>query len=76
MKNKLYVPTGKWLLAWTVGIIAWVIVWLALLFLADASGALSIYVGLIVGLNAGAFVAAGAAKPIEEEDEGFFLSPN
>ena len=77
MKSKLYVPPAKWALAWTVGAIVMVIVWLSLLFFVHASGALSLYVGLIVGFNAGAFIAAGVAQPVEEDkDEGFFLSPN
>ena len=75
MKTHLHVPPGKLFLPWIAGIVVGVVVWVGLLFLADASGALSIYVGAIVGLNAGAYVAAGIARPTEEEEEPFILNP-
>lgn len=61
---------------WLAGALAAVVVWLALLHLANAAGALSIYVGLIAGLNAYAYVAAGIARPVQEgEDDSFILDP-
>jgi len=75
VKEKLEIPPRKRLLPWAAGIAVGSVVWVALLLLADASGALSIYVGGIVGFNVGAYVAAGIARPVEEEDEGFFLKP-
>lgn len=61
---------------WLAGALATAVVWLALLHLADAAGALSIYVGLIAGLNAYAYVAAGIARPVEEDkDDSFILNP-
>lgn len=76
MKSHLHVPPRKLFLPWIAGVAVGVVVWLGLLFFADASGALSIYVGGIVGFNAGAYVAAGIARPADEEDqEGFVLNP-
>ena len=75
MTGKYQIPPRKRLLPYLAGVVAMAVVWLSMLNLADASGALSIYIGAIVGFNAYAFVAAGVAKPQEEEDEGFFLTP-
>ena len=76
MKSTLQVPPGKRILPWLAATAAGVAVWIGLLLLADAAGALSIYVGFIVALNAYAFVAAGIAKPVTEDDEdSFFLNP-
>ncbi len=75
MKNDLEIPRGKRVLPWLVGVAVGSVVWVAMLFLANASGALSIYVGIIIGFNAGAYVAAGVARPVEEEEEGIFLKP-
>lgn len=74
MKSTLQVPPRKRLLPWIVGIFVGAVVWAGLLFLTDASGTLSLFIGFIVGFNAAAYVAAGIARPIEEEEEGFFLS--
>lgn len=76
MKPKYEIPPRRRLLPYLAGVVAAAIVWQALLHFAGASGALSVYVGIIVGFNAYAFVAAGIAKPQEEEEEGFFLSPH
>jgi hypothetical protein len=71
------VPSNKRFLPWIAGVVVAAIVWQALLHLASASGAFSFYVAMIIGFNAFAFVSAGVAKPREdEEEEGFFLSPN
>ena len=75
MKSHFHVPTKKLLLPWLAGIAVGVAVWLALLFFADAAGALAIYVGGIVGFNAGAYVAAGIARPDHEEEDSFILNP-
>ena len=76
MKPKLHVPREKRLIPWLAAFVVGGAIWQALLHLASASGALSIYVAIIVGFNAYAFVAAGIAKPIpEEEEEGLFLKP-
>lgn len=76
MKSTLQVPRGKRLLPWLSATAMGVAVWLGLLLLADAAGALSIYVGFIVALNAYAFVAAGIARPVTNDDEdSFILSP-
>ena len=76
MKPKYEVPRSRRLVPYLAGLVAAAVVWQALLHLADASGALSVYIGAIVGFNAYAFVAAGVAKPQEDEEEGFFLSPH
>jgi len=75
MRARLEIPRRKRLLPWIAGIAVGAAVWGALLFLTETSGTLSIYIGFIAGFNAGAFVAAGLAKPLEEEEEGLFLSP-
>ena len=76
MKSVLQVPRGKRALPWIAGAVVGGAVWLALLLLADASGALSFYIGAIAGLNGYAYVAAGIARPVSEEgDEGFMLDP-
>jgi hypothetical protein len=76
MKSTLQVPPGKRILPWLAATAAGVVVWIGLLLLAHAAGALSMYVGFIVALNAYAFVAAGIAKPVTEHDEdSFFLNP-
>lgn len=76
MKTHLHVPPKKLFLPWIAGIAVGSAVWIGLLFLADASGALAIYVGAIVGLNAGAFVAAGIARPADDDgEEPFILNP-
>ncbi|MBW3595337.1 MAG: hypothetical protein KY391_07135 [Actinobacteria bacterium] len=76
MKSQLEIPRNKRFLPWIAGIAVGVIVWVALLFVVDASGVLSMYVGGIVGFNAGAYVAAGIARPVEEEDDRLFLNPH
>ena len=76
MKSHFHVPPRKLILPWLAGFAVGIVVWLALLFFADASGTLSIYVGGIVGFNAGAYVAAGIARPDHEEDESFILNPH
>lgn len=75
MKSTLQVPAGKRALPWLAGAAVGSVVWLGLLFFADAAGALSIYVGAIAGLNGYAFVAAGIARPAKEDDDSFFLNP-
>src|SRR5688572_5062260 len=47
MKSTLQVPPGKRLLPWLAATAAGALVWVGLLLLADAAGALSMYVGLI-----------------------------
>ena len=76
MTTPYEVPPNKRFLPWIAGIVVAALVWLALLNLVRASGAFSFYVAIIIGFNAFAFVSAGVAKPREEEEEGFFLSPN
>lgn len=76
MKTTLQVPRGKRALPWIAATAIGVAVWMGLLFAADASGALSIYVGFIVAFNAYAFVAAGVARPAQDGDEeSFILNP-
>jgi len=75
VKGHLQIPRRKRLLPWLAGIVAGSAVWAALLFLTNTSGTMSVYVGFIVGFNAGAFVAAGIARPVEDEEEGVFISP-
>lgn len=75
MKSTLQVPPGRRALPWLAAGVVGGLVWLGLLLVADAAGALSMYVGIIVGLNAYAFVAAGIARPVREEDDSFFLNP-
>ena len=76
MKPKLHVPPGKRLFPWAAALAGAAAVWQVLLQFAHAAGALAIYVAMIVGLNIYAFVAAGVARPIEDEDDGgFFLKP-
>lgn len=76
MKSKLHVPPGKRLFPWVAALVISAAVWQALLQIVHASGALAIYVSMIVGLNVYAVVAAGIAQPLEDEDDGsFFLSP-
>ena len=76
MKSTLQVPPGKRILPWLAATAAGALVWVGLLHLADAAGALSMYVGSIVALNAYAFVAAGIAKPVNNNDEdSFILNP-
>ena len=74
-KPKLEVPPGKRLFPWLAAFAGGAVAWQALLHLAHAAGALAIYVAMIVGLNIYAIVAAGVARPVEEENEGFFLKP-
>lgn len=73
MKSALQVPPGKRALPWLAATAAGVLVWVALLLLVHASGALSLYVGVIVALNAYAFVAAGIAKPVGNDDKNDFM---
>ena len=75
-KNTLQIPPRKRFLPWAAGILVGAAIWAALLFLTDASGTLSLFIGFIVGFNAASYVAAGIARPVEEEEEGFFLSPH
>ena len=76
MKSTLQVPRGKRALPWIAATAIGVVVWMGLLLLADASGALSIYIGFIVAFNAYAFVAAGIARPNQDDDEEpFILNP-
>lgn len=75
MKGQLEIPRRKRVLPWIVGLAAGAVVWAGLLFLTETSGTLAIYVGFIVGFNAGAFVAAGLAKPVAGEEEGLFIDP-
>jgi hypothetical protein len=76
MKSTLQVPPGKRIWPWLAATAAGAAVWVGLLLLADASGALSIYVGFIVAFNAYAFVAAGIARPAQRDDEdSFILNP-
>ena len=67
------IPTSKRLLPWGAGLAAGLVVWQALLQVFDASGTLAIYVAAILGFNAYALVAAGVARPVEEEEEESFL---
>ena len=75
-KNTLQIPPRKRLLPWLAGIFVGAAIWAGLLFLTDASGTLSLFIGFIVGFNAASYVAAGIAQPVEEEEEGLFLSPH
>ena len=73
MKSTLQVPRGKRILPWLAATAVGVVVWLALLLLVEASGAFSLYVGFIVAFNAYAFVAAGIAKPVGNDDKNDFV---
>ena len=75
MKSTLQVPPGKRFLPWLAATAIGVAVWLALLLVLDAAGVLAFYVAAIVSLNAYAFVAAGIAKPVQEDEDPFILSP-
>jgi hypothetical protein len=76
MKSTLQVPAGKRALPWLAAAAGGTAVWLGLLYFAEAAGALSIYVGAIAGLNVYAFVAAGIARPVREDnDDSFILNP-
>lgn len=76
MKSTLQVPPGKRIWPWVAATAVGAAVWLGLLNIVHASGALSMYVGFIVAFNAYAFVAAGIARPIQEDDKDqFFLDP-
>ncbi len=75
MKRVYEVPASKRLWPWIAAAVVAVAVWQALLHLAHTSGAFAVYVGAIAGLNAYAFVAAGIARPPDEEDDGFVLKP-
>jgi hypothetical protein len=76
MKSTLQVPPGKRFVPWLAATAVGVAVWLALLLVVDTAGVLAFYVAAIVALNAYAFVAAGIAKPVQEDDEdSFILNP-
>lgn len=76
MKSTLQVPPGKRFVPWLAATAVGVAVWLALLLGVDTAGVLAFYVAAIVSLNAYAFVAAGIAKPVQEDDDDpFILNP-